>query len=635
VAASNGVARCVIPNGTMIPNRGHYLCVNSVGYSLSSYPAGNGTTASGNATYTTDIPDNAGIAIFNTSVAGNFTLANRMDAVGSTSEANTLYKEGSGYPALTPFSINYAFVRDECGKGGSITTFFWCTIDGPKDSNNNSADFVFVDTNGTSAGAGQRFGSPGPQNLSSPIAHPTGYLVNPLDACVGSASPPNRVRDFTSDPGGNATFGTTDIRLKITNQSGAPATRLRLRIVDLSTFPTPAGIADLRPRNSESLLVTVNNAPCASGSSFVGVQGTTVEQPPAQPSGAGFNSTLSVGTVTPANPLANNASVNVRIVMGFEKTGSFKLGVVIETLPGAGGKMHFLQGTEGGGVSRLFSDRSFDFDGDARSDVAIFRPSNGQWWIRNSTGGAVTAATFGTSTDKPMPGDYTGDRKSDIAFFRPSTGQWFVLRSEDSTFYGFPFGLPTDIPVPGDFDGDGRVDVSVFRPSTAIWYISRSSDGVTYAVGWGNSTDKPVPSDYDGDGKTDVAIFRPTGGSGSGEWWVSYSGGGYISTAFGSSTDKAVPGDYTGDGRADIAFWRPSNGQWFVLRSEDFSFYSAPLGVSTDIPVPGNYDFTQRFARAVFRPSTATWFIDTSDAGTLILNFGLPTDQPLENTYVR
>src|SRR5687767_5537241 len=109
VAASNGVARCVVPNGTVIPNRGHYLCVNSVGYSLASYPAGNGTTATGDATYTTDIPDNAGIAIFNTSVGANFVLANRLDAVGSTSEANTLYKEGTGYPALTPFSIDYAF----------------------------------------------------------------------------------------------------------------------------------------------------------------------------------------------------------------------------------------------------------------------------------------------------------------------------------------------------------------------------------------------------------------------------------------------------------------------------------------------------------------------------------------------
>ena len=67
VAASNGVARCVVPNGTVIPNSGHFLCVNSVGYSLASYPAGNGTTATGDLTYTTDIPDNAGIAIFNTS----------------------------------------------------------------------------------------------------------------------------------------------------------------------------------------------------------------------------------------------------------------------------------------------------------------------------------------------------------------------------------------------------------------------------------------------------------------------------------------------------------------------------------------------------------------------------------------
>src|SRR3954454_13314712 len=143
LVASNGVARCVVPNGTVIPNRGHYLCVNSVGYSLASYPAGNGTTATGDVTYTTDIPDNAGIAIFNTSIAANFNLANRLDAVGSTAEANTLYKEGTGYPSLTPFSINYSFYRDNCGKCGSITTFGACPTGGSlKDTNNNAADFV-------------------------------------------------------------------------------------------------------------------------------------------------------------------------------------------------------------------------------------------------------------------------------------------------------------------------------------------------------------------------------------------------------------------------------------------------------------------------------------------------------------
>jgi len=338
VAASNGVARCVIPNGTVIPNRGHYLCVNSVGYSLATYPAGNGTTATGDATYTTDIPDNAGIAIFNTSVAANFTLANRLDAVGSTSEANTLYKEGTGYPALTPFSIDYAFYRDNCGKSGSITTFGVCPISTPKDTNNNAADFIFVDTNGTSAGAGQRLGAPGPENLSAPIQRNASLSVDFLDICVGGPSPPNRVRDFTSDLANNSNLGTLDIRRTITNNTGANVTRLRFRIIDLTTFPAPGGIADLRARTSTAVVVTVDRPPCGSGTSNVTVQGTTLEQrapaPTAQqPNGGGFNSSMSAGTVTLATPLANGASVDVRFLLGIQQTGSFKFYFNIEALP--------------------------------------------------------------------------------------------------------------------------------------------------------------------------------------------------------------------------------------------------------------------------------------------------------------
>src|SRR5262245_38245784 len=146
VAASDGTTRCSIPNGTVIPNRGHYLCVNSVNYSLGSYPAGNGTTATPDAAYTTDIPDNVGIALFNNNTGGgSYILANRLDAVGSTAEANTTYKEGTGLPTLVAFAIDYEWVRDACGKGGSITTFGVCTISTPKDTDNNAADFYFVD----------------------------------------------------------------------------------------------------------------------------------------------------------------------------------------------------------------------------------------------------------------------------------------------------------------------------------------------------------------------------------------------------------------------------------------------------------------------------------------------------------
>ena len=344
VAASDGVTRCSIPNGTVIPVHGHYLCVNSVGYSLASYPAGNGTTATGDATYTTDIPDNAGIAIFNNNTGGgSYSLGNRLDAVGSTSESNTLYKEGTGYPALTPFSIDYAFYRDLCGKGGSITTMGPCPISTPKDTNNNAADFVFVDTNGTSAGAGQRLGAPGPENLSSPVQHNLVFNTFLVDANVAVSAPPNRVRDFTSDEANNSTFGTLSIRRRFVNIFGAPITRLRYRVIDLTTFPAPSGIADLRPRTSVAVVVagitdqltcaaagfpTTTTPPCT-----ITIEGTALEQPPSQPNGGGFNSSMSSGTITLATPLPNGASINVQFLLGIQQTGTFKFYVNFEALP--------------------------------------------------------------------------------------------------------------------------------------------------------------------------------------------------------------------------------------------------------------------------------------------------------------
>lgn len=135
LAAADGVIRFVIPNGTVIQPGGHYLGVNTIGYSLSLSPAGNGTTATGDATFTTDLPDNTGVALFNTANAANFTPANRFDAVGSTNVANTLYREGTGFSPLIPFSIDHSFVRKvpTSGAGAGL----------PVDSDDNNADFLF------------------------------------------------------------------------------------------------------------------------------------------------------------------------------------------------------------------------------------------------------------------------------------------------------------------------------------------------------------------------------------------------------------------------------------------------------------------------------------------------------------
>ncbi len=275
----------------------------------------------------------------------------------------------------------------------------------------------------------------------------------------------------------------------------------------------------------------------------------------------------------------------------------------------------------------------FDFDGDGKTDLSIYRPAAGEWWYERSSNGTNFAAQFGNSSDKPVPADYTGDGKTDIAFWRASNGNWFVLRSEDMSFYAFPFGTSSDITVPADYDGDGKADAAVFRPATNTWYIERSAGG-TDIIGFGSAGDKPVAADYDGDGKADIAIFRPNGASGA-EWWIRRSSNGSVfALAFGAATDKPVQGDYTGDGKADVAFWRPSDGNWFILRSENLSFYSFPFGTSGDMPVSGDYDGDGKFDAGVFRPSNSTWFVQRSTAGTLIRQFGITGDLPIPNSFV-
>lgn len=272
----------------------------------------------------------------------------------------------------------------------------------------------------------------------------------------------------------------------------------------------------------------------------------------------------------------------------------------------------------------------FDFDGDGKTDLSIFRPGPGEWWYLKSSSGGNAAAQFGAGTDTMAPGDFTGDGKTDIALFRPSTGFWFVLRSDDFSFYSFPFGTSTDIPAPADYDADGKTDAAVFRPSTFTWFIFNSGGGTTIQQ-FGAVGDVPVAADYDGDGKADIAIYRPS----LGQWWLQRSTAGTVAYQFGSSTDKTVQADYTGDGKADVGFWRPSTGEWFILRSEDNSYYSFPFGVSTDVPSPGDYDGDGKADAGVFRPSGSTWFVNKSGGGTLIQSFGQAGDLPVPSAFVR
>jgi len=174
-------------------------------------------------------------------------------------------------------------------------------------------------------------------------------LVVSLDGTVAASSLPNRARDLTSDPDNNSTFGTLDIRRRVVNTSPFPVTRLRFRIVDITTFSAPGGIADLRPRTSTDLSVGGINdsATCPGGTApcTVSVLGTTLEQPPDQPNGVGFNSSLSSDTVTLQTPLGSGDSINVHFLLGVQQTGSFKFYVNVEILTDSGGGVELIHRT--------------------------------------------------------------------------------------------------------------------------------------------------------------------------------------------------------------------------------------------------------------------------------------------------
>lgn len=225
--------------------------------------------------------------------------------------------------------------------------------------------------------------------------------------------------------------------------------------------------------------------------------------------------------------------------------------------------------------------------------------------------------------------DFDGDGKADISVFRPSEANWYVQKSQLG-FSVFQFGISTDKIAPADYDGDGKTDYAVFRPSEGNWYIRRSSNGSNYVTPFGISSDIPVPADYDGDGKADIAIFRPLVG----EWWyIRSSDGGNRTFQFGNSSDKPVPDDFTGDGKADIAFWRPSDRTWYIQRSEDNSFYSFPFGLNGDIPTTADFDGDKKADSTIFRPSTGVWYILRSTGGTTEHRWGSNGDIPVPADY--
>lgn len=147
-----------------------------------------------------------------------------------------------------------------------------------------------------------------------------------------------------------------------------------------------------------------------------------------------------------------------------------------------------------------------DFDGDGMTEAAVVRNESGTlvWYILRSgfnfSGTLYSdwyAVELGASGDILTAEDFDGDRKTDVAVYRPSNGTWYIRQSATGELREDEFGISGDRPQPADYTGDGKADLAVFRPADGAWYIAKPA-GVPaqnfYTVLWGASTDIPVTS---------------------------------------------------------------------------------------------------------------------------------------------
>lgn len=294
----------------------------------------------------------------------------------------------------------------------------------------------------------------------------------------------------------------------------------------------------------------------------------------------------------------------------------------------------------------IYSYKSNDFDGDKISDIAFYNSQSKIWTIIYGKDFSEEAIDIkktllnGDSSDDvyyPLPADYDGDSKTDIALFNRNSSTWHILRS--STASNQPpnvwcSGLD-EIPIPADLEGDSKADLSCYNSTDRRWPTLLSSNSSYYTKSFNtNVSDISIYSDIDGDNKSDFIVYNPgiqsfsvylavdcketpSGG-------FSCGGGGNVATKsiivkVGKPTSRVVTSDYDGDGKIDLATWDPVDGSWeiafaknFLSASEGKTDVTYKLGLAGDIPMPGDYNGDGSSEIAVFHQDSGVFEIGST-----------------------
>ncbi|MBI2440742.1 MAG: VCBS repeat-containing protein [Lentisphaerae bacterium] len=274
-----------------------------------------------------------------------------------------------------------------------------------------------------------------------------------------------------------------------------------------------------------------------------------------------------------------------------------------------------------------------DYDGDGKSDLALYRKTSGEWIILLSGSEYQTAtAVLGGQGYKPALADYDGDGKSDLVVYHQATGQWtFMLSASGYVTATLVMGGSGYVPVPADYDGDGKADPIVYQESSGLWQILQSAS--SYAplnVSLGGNGYKAVAADFDGDGKSDIAVYRRS----TGDWQIMLSSLEYWTTEFrfGGSGQVPAPADYDADGKTDPAVYKESSGEWNVMMSKySYLTATATFGGNGYVAVPADYDGDGKGDVVVYSESAGELKILLSGSGytQTVVTIGGPGYEPV------
>jgi FtsP/CotA-like multicopper oxidase with cupredoxin domain len=433
----------------------------------------------------------------------------------------------------------------------------------------------------------------------------TSYNLQILNGATVVVDMPGLISNSWNIPNGLLAAGAFSWKVSATGPGGTSAysTPFSMTVPAVSATPTLTAPANGSSVSASAPIVLSWNA--VTGATSYGVQVTA--------SGAA-SPTINVAGITTANYTITAGTLPRGITYTWQVNATSPGGTSVWSTP-------FTLRTLRGSVA--------DFDGDGKTDISIFLPSQGNWYVRQSSNGQPLVQNWWITGATRVPGDYDGDGKTDFAVFNPTDGNWYVRQSSNGQTLVQNWWITGANLTQGDYDGDGKTDFAIFNSTDGNWYVRQSSNGLTLVQNWKITGGILVPGDYDGDGKTDFAVFNPADGN----WYVRQSSNGLtlIQNWFFAGA-KLVPGDYDGDGKTDFAIFNPADGNWYIRQSSNGQTLVQNWFITGSTLVPADYDGDGKTDFAILY-TDGNWYIRQSSNGqTLVQNWFITGSQTIVTT---